>query len=158
MFFKKNAAILLFVFVVGSSVMLPLVASAATYSTPNLWPTGYWGQGGLVSCTGDYLAQDNNAHPCTSLCDLINTFINIVYFLMTIAIFVIAPILLVVGGIMIMLAGANPGMLESGKKVLTGAVIGLIIVLCSYLIVATVVKVLGVTDVGGFGGAACTPD
>lgn len=161
MFSKQNAAKILFILIVGSSIALPLVASA--YTTPNLWPTGYWGQGGLISCQGSFLnapSVNGNTPPptCTNLCDLINTFINIVYFLISIAIFIIAPISLVVGGIMIMFAGANPGMLEQGKKVLTGAVIGLAIVLCSYLIVATVLKVLGVTDVGGFGGAACTPD
>jgi hypothetical protein len=148
---KNNAAKLLFVIIVGSSVVFPLVASA--YTTPNIWPTGFWGP--LVSCTGNYLSG-SGATSCTNLCDLINTFINIVYFAMSIAIFIIAPISFVVGGIMIMFAGANPGMLETGKKVLTGAVIGLVIVLCSYLIVATVLKVLGVTGIGGFGGAACT--
>lgn len=157
MFSKKNAAVALFIVLVTSSIALPFAASAATYSPPNIWPTGYWGQGGLVSCTGNYLAS-NSGPKCTSLCDLINTATNIIYFLITIAIFIIAPISVAVGGIMIMLAGANPGMLENGKKILTGAVIGLAIVLCSYLLVATVLKVLSVTTVGGFGGAACTPD
>jgi hypothetical protein len=77
---------------------------------------------------------------------------------MTIAIFIIAPISFLAGAIMIMVSGANPGMLENGKKVLTGAVIGLVIVLCSYLIVATFLKVFNVTDIGGFGGATCSPD
>lgn len=155
MFSKKNAATLLFILIVGSSVALPLVASA--YTAPNLWgnPPGFWGP--LVSCTGNYLSG-SGATPCTNLCDLINTFVNIVYFLISIALFIIAPLSFAVGGIMIMFAGANPGMLESGKKVLTGAVIGVVIVLCSYLIVATVLKVLNITSVGGFGGAACTPD
>jgi hypothetical protein len=159
MFTKINAAKILFVLIVGSSVALPLVASA--YTTPSLWPTGYWGAGGLVSCTGNYLTGAGataGTTPCTSLCDLINTFINIVYFLMSIAIFIITPIMFIWGGIMIMLAGANPGMLETGKKIFTGTVIGLAIVLCSYLLVSTVIKVLGVTTIGGFGGAACTPN
>ena len=161
MFLKRNAAKIALIIIVGSSVIFPLVASA--YTTPPLWPTGYWGQAhddspaGLVSCTGNYL-PNSGATPCTNLCDLINTFINVVYFLMTIDIFVITPILLLVGAIMIMVSGANPGMLETGKKVFTGAVIGLVLVLCSYLIVATVLKVLGVTAIGGFGGPTCTPD
>jgi hypothetical protein len=152
---KNNAAKLLFIIIVGSSVAFPFIASA--YTTPTLWgnPPGFWGP--LVSCTGNYLPS-SGATPCKSLCDLINTFINIVYFAMSVGIFIIAPISVVIGGVMIMLAGANPGMLETGKKVLTGAVIGIVIVLCSYLIVATALKVLGVTGVGGFGGAACTPD
>jgi hypothetical protein len=152
MLLKTNAAKLLFIIIISSSVAIPLFASA--YTPPNIWPTGFWGP--LVSCTGNYLASNSGAQ-CTSLCNLINTFVNIVYFAISIALFIIAPISIVVGGIMIMFAGANPGMLENGKKVLTGAVIGVVIVLCSYLIVATFLKIFSVTAIGGFGGAGCTP-
>lgn len=156
MFSKTTAAKIVLVAIVGSSIALPLVASAA-YSTPNLWgnPPGFWGP--LVSCTGNYLSGDTGSQ-CKSLCDLINTAVNIVYFLISVALFIIAPLSVAVGGIMIMLAGANPGMLESGKKVLTGAVIGVIIVLCAYLVIATILSVLNITAIGGFGGATCTPD
>ncbi len=155
---KNIAAKMLLVVIVGSSMVLPLVASAAAYTTPNIWgtPPGYWGP--LVSCTGNYLSKNSDGTaptPCTSLCDLINTFINIVYFGMSIAIFIIAPIMVVAGGIMIMFAGANPGMLESGRKAITAAVVGLLIVLCAYLIVNTFITVLSVTGVGGFGNNSC---
>jgi hypothetical protein len=75
---------------------------------------------------------------------------------MSIAIFILAPIMVVVGGVMILMAGANPGMLESGKKAITAAVVGLIIVLCAYLIVNTFITVLSITGVGGFGTSACS--
>jgi hypothetical protein len=74
---------------------------------------------------------------------------------MSIAIFIIAPICIIVGGIMILMGGANPGMLESGKKALTGTIIGLVIVLCSYLIVNTALTVLNLTNVGGFSSSSC---
>ncbi len=157
MFLKKNAAAIALLLIIGSSVVFPLVASA--YTTPNIWgnPPGFWGP--LVSCTGNYLTgagATSGATPCTSLCDLINTFINLIYFAISIALFIIAPVAFLCGGVMIMIAGANPGMLESGKKVLTGVVVGILIVLCSYLLVATALNVLGITRVGGFGGATCT--
>jgi hypothetical protein len=155
MFSKQNAAKILFILVVGSSVAFPLIASA--YTTPNLWPTGFWGP--LVSCTGNYLSNPaGNTTPCQNLCDLINTVINIIYFILSIAIFIVTPISFVIGAIMIMMGGANPEMLGKGKKVMAGTVIGLIIVLCSYLIVATFVKALNITNIGGFGGPACTSD
>lgn len=157
MFFKKNAATVALLIIIASSVVLPLVASA--YTTPNLWgnPPGFWGP--LVSCTGNYLtgaAATAGVTPCASLCDVINTFINIVYFVISIALFIITPIAFLVGAVMIMVAGANPEMLGSGKKVLTGTVIGLIIILCSYLIVNTVLLALNVTAVGGFNGNSVT--
>jgi len=148
--------------------MLPMVSFAAsgtnaTYKTPPLWPTGFWGP--IVWCTGDYLtgkannqvAGPNGAVPaCTNLCDLVGTFINIIYLALSIAIFIITPILFVWGGIMIMFSGANPGTLETGKKILLGTVIGLAIVLCSYLLVNTALSVLNITSVGGFNGNAST--
>jgi hypothetical protein len=159
---KKTLAKITLVFIVGSSLMLPIVVAASTggtYSTPSLWPTGFWGP--LVSCTGNYIPNATNSdgspvNACQNLCDLIGTFINIIIFGMSIAIFIVMPISFLVGAIMIMVSGANPGLLQSGKKVLWGVVIGLAIVLCSYLIVNTFVTVLGITGIGGFGTSACT--
>lgn len=173
---KKITATILFVFIAGSLAALPLVSSAAqtqsgtnvSYTTPPLWPTGFWGP--ITWCTGSSIATANptpsptpgtagkTPPTCTNLCDLIGTFINAIYLLLSIAIFIFTPVLLVWGGVMIMLAGANPGMLETGKKILTGTVIGLAIVLCSYLLVNTVLSVLSVTSVGGFNGnpASCS--
>ena len=169
---KKIAATILFIFIAGSLAALPLISSAAAnssgnvaYTTPALWPTGFWGP--VVWCTGNYLTGTGNNQlsvngstppACNNLCDLIGTFINAIYLLLSIAIFILTPIFLVWGGVMIMLAGANPGMLETGKKILTGTAISLAIVLCSYLLVNTVLSVLNVTDVGGFNGnpSSCT--
>jgi len=173
---KNNAAKILLVLVLGSLATLPMISFAAqaqggsgvSYKTPSLWPTGYWGP--IAWCTGSFIATANptpsptpgtagNTPPtCTNLCDLIGTFLNVVYLLMSIAIFIATPILFVWGGVMIMFAGANPGMLETGKKILTGTVIGLAIVLCAYLLVNTVLSVLKISSVGGFNGnsAACS--
>lgn len=156
MFLKKNAAKILLILIVGSSIALPLVslaASGGSYSTPSLWPKGFWGP--IVWCTGNYIqgaSQVGQPATCTNLCDLIGTFINVIYLGMSIAIFIITPIGIIWGGIMIMLSGANPGMLESGKKILLGTVIGLLIVLFAYLIVNTALAVLKVTSVGSFNG------
>lgn len=165
---KNLLAKIILLVLVGSSLMLPVAAMAAqdsggnsvSYSTPSLWPTGYWGP--LVWCTGNYLSNGQVANPdgttppsCTSLCDLIGTFINVIYFAMSIGIFIVTPISLVIGSIMVMISGANPEMLGTGKKVLFSTVIGLAIVLCSYLLVATAISVLGITGVGGFNASAC---
>lgn len=135
-----------------AGILIPYISFAAAYATPNLWPSGFWGP--LVSCTGNYLSGRN---PCTNLCDLIGTAINIIYFAMSIGIFIAAPVLFVAGGIMMMIAGPNPGMLDKAKKLFTGTLVGLLIILCSYLIINTFVTVVGIQGVGGFlGNAACT--
>ncbi|MGD1003727.1 MAG: hypothetical protein ABR884_04115 [Minisyncoccia bacterium] len=166
---KNILAKILLVFIIATSAMLPMVSFAssggATYKTPSIWPTGYWGP--IVWCTGDYLpnAQQPNQQvavngsapaACTNLCDLIGTAINVIYLLMSIALFFIAPVLMVWGGVTMMFAGANPGSLETGKKILTGTVIGIAIVLCSYLLINTVLGALQVTAIGGFNGNSNT--
>jgi hypothetical protein len=168
---KNLLAKLALIVIVGSTLAIPFAAMAAvdqsgntvSYQPPSLWPTGYWGKGGLVSCIGDYIPYGTgqgqspvlgNPPVCNNLCDLMDTIINIIYFVMSIAIFIITPLMFVTGAIMIMVSGANPEMLGTGKRILKGTVIGLAIVLCSYLIVATVINVLGITGVGGFGGTA----
>ncbi|HUC02197.1 MAG TPA: pilin [Candidatus Paceibacterota bacterium] len=155
---KSTAAKIALIIVIGSSVALPLAASAAangTWTMPSLWPTGYWAPNGLISCTGNYLAS-NSGPQCTDLCDLLETVINVLYFGMTIALFVIAPLMFVVGGIMLLMAGASPEMISAGKKALTATVIGIVIVLCAYLIVNTVVTILNISGVGGFNAASCS--
>jgi hypothetical protein len=160
---KNILAKTLLVFIIATSAMLPIVSFASqggtAYKTPSLWPTGFWGP--VVWCTGDYLTGTagnqvavNGGQPpaCTNLCDLIGTVVNVIYLLMSIALFFIAPILMVWGGVTIMFAGANPGSLETGKKILLGTVVGIVIVLCSYLLINTVLGALSVTAVGGFNG------
>jgi hypothetical protein len=158
---KKTLAKILLVFIIGASTVLPMVSFASSggtaYKVPSLWPTGYWGP--IVWCTGNYIQgatqvalPTGQPAACTNLCDLVGTVINVIYLLMSIALFAIAPVLMVWGGVTIMFAGANPGSLETGKKILTGTVIGIAIVLCSYLIINTVLGALKVTTIGGFNG------
>ena len=108
----------------------------------------YWATGGLISCTGNYMNASptgpygaGSNPPCRSVCDLIQTFVNIIYFAITICLFVLSPIFFAVGGIMMMVSGANPEMLSKGKSVLLSTVIGIAVVLCSYMLVFTFVGI-----------------
>jgi len=129
---------------------LPLLASAA--QLPNVWdPTSI--KGPLVSCTGDVAGISQNPaglNPCQSLCDLVFTVVNDIYVGIAVVIWIILPISFIVGGIMYMLGGANPGLLTTAKSTLKGAVIGAIIVLCAYLLIATFVQFMKISNIGGF--------
>lgn len=60
----------------------------------------------------------------------------------------LALLAFVVGGVMMLVSAGNREWVERGRKTLTGAVIGLIIVFASYTIVMFIVKnVLGITGV-----------
>ena len=113
-------------------LLVPLVSSAASFP--------YWGKGGLVSCTGGILSDTPNAGnlpTCTSLCDLFKTGQNIIYFMMTLAVLAIAPIMIVIGGIMMLISAGSETQVSSGRKMVTGAVIGIAIALGAFIIVNT---------------------
>jgi len=131
---------------------LPLLASAATvsYAPPSVWdPTTI--KGPLVSCTGDIAGiTGSKLPPCINLCMLIITIVSDIYVGVAFVIWIILPIAFVAGGIMYMLGGANPNLLTTAKSTLKGAVIGAIIVICAYLLIATFVQFMKISNIGGF--------
>jgi len=136
--------------------ILALAAPAIGQVHSNVWDPATLA-GPLVTCTGDYNPADGNTAACTSLCNLIDTFENIIYFGITLVIWIFVPIAFATGGVMFMLARGNPEKASEAKKVLTGTLIGLGIVLCAYLIVSVFVGVLNIAGVGGFGAStACS--
>src|ERR1700722_6279802 len=114
-------------------------------------------QGPLVICTGVPTTGGPIQKTCNNLCDLVAEIANVIYFVIAVVIWIIMPILVCVGGIMIMLAGSNPEMIGRAKKTISGAIWGVVIVLCAWLIVYTFIAAFGNLGqyVGGFGQAAC---
>ena len=58
----------------------------------------------------------------------------------------LAVFIIVVGGIMFYFGGGKPDLLNRGKKLITGALIGLLLIYGAYMIVGTFLSVLGVTE------------
>lgn len=146
----------------------PMSAIAANYKVPNIWPIGFWGP--IVSCTGNVYNTNSvisggasssipysvNNNACTSLCDLVNTTINLIYFGISFALFIITPILFAWGGIKFMISQGDPNGISEAKKILTGTLVGLLIVLGAWLIVNTIISFLGIINVGGFSLKSCS--
>ncbi len=140
------------------AVMSPFVAFGASAAVKsNVWNPSIL-QGPLVTCLG---SGTNPAVPytCTSVCDFVSTFANVVYFFIGVVIWIIAPIMVAISGIMLMLSQGNPGKRDNARKMITGTVVGLLIVISAYLIIYTFIKVIGGTTlsqyIGGFGTNAC---
>lgn len=102
-------------------LLLPIVASAAQVSLP------YFGgkDAPFVSCNGAN---------CTT-CDLFETGQRVIYFGMTLVLFVFGPIMVTIGGLMMLIAGGSEDRFSTGKKMATGAVVGILIALGAFLIV-----------------------
>ena len=69
---------------------------------------------------------------------------SIILYLLTIA-GILAVLFIVIGGFQYILSGANEELAERGKKTLKNAVIGLVIIILSYVIVNVIAKALGAT-------------
>jgi len=113
----KILLILLFI-----GLTLPMVASAFL-------------SGPIVECGTKEANRD-----CT-LCDIFVMVKNIIKFLMDLII-VIAPVFVVIGGIIILTGGIKPDQIALGKKIITSALVGIVIALLSWVILGTLFNVL----------------
>jgi|GEM_PF-908689 len=92
--------------------------------------------GGLVPCSG----------PDCEACHVVELVDNILDFLFEIGV-IIGTILIVVGGFYLLTSGGDTGKRSKGKSIITNVIIGLIIMLTSWLIVDTVMKTFVSDDV-----------
>ncbi len=98
-------------------------------------PAAVFAQGGLVPCGGP------GQNPC-SICDFGILIINITNFLIYKIAIPLAGLMIVVGGLMIMIGSTSESRVTTGKKILTNAIIGMVIVFISWLLVDSAIKVL----------------
>lgn len=125
---------------VWTALMLPGLALAHTEADPiSIWPTGYW--------ESIFEGVCGNSGICTSICDLIHLIQHVVYWALSFLIFIVVPITLVWGGIRILTAAGSADKLETGKKIITGAIIGALLGLGAFLIINFFFIILGVGDV-----------
>ncbi len=108
----------------------PLAASAQQVSFP-YWPSA---QTPLLPCTG---------LDCVNLCQLLILFQHLIYFGMTIAVEIAAPIFLIWGGILILISGGSQERLSKGKTVLTSTLVGIVLSLGAFLIMSTFLWLVG---------------
>jgi hypothetical protein len=127
------------------TLFLPSVAAAHDIGIP------YWGgkDNPILACTGNPLDENDKRPPCKNLCDVFHTFQHAIYFGITLVLFALAPIMFLAGGIMVVLGGANPNVISTGKNILWSTVIGVAVALGSFVIIATFLWLVGNKKVGG---------
>lgn len=137
--FKKIFGISL-LFIVGSFVFMNL----ASAQTINIWKGAYNCREYVGDKCTTYYSGDNtcNVSPggC-SLCNGLQVAVNIVNNLTTLAIAITVG-MTVYGAIRLMLSGGSEEMVKNARGIITSAVIGLIVVLCGWLIINTFVHIL----------------
>ena len=96
------------------------------------------GQTGIVRC-----GQDTSC-PC-EICDFFAMLVRIYDFIVKMIATPLAVIAIIIGAILMMISAGNPNLMSTGKKVLYSAIIGLVLVFCSYLIIDFILHALGYT-------------
>ena len=144
---------------------IPLLSHAQGGLVPCGFDTNDDGQVRNIDLNGDGKIQTGIDHIETcQLChgfQLVNNILNWVLFVL---IPIIAPIFIVIGGIMMLVAGGtpvqifeqtgsqgNPRLYNQAKAVITAVVVGLIIVYTAYVVLSTILTSLGVADWTGLG-------
>jgi hypothetical protein len=135
-------------------LLLPAIVFACNANS-NVWNISIL-KGPLITCTGAGAVGGTDQKNCTDFCDLICTSANVIYFGIGVVLWIIMPIMFAWSGLMLILSRGNPNGTSNARKMLTGTVIGLLIVLCAYIIVYTFVNVLNISGVGGFTNPSCT--
>lgn len=117
----------IFLVLIISGLVFPIVSSAGDLSGP------------LVQC-----GTKANRASCT-FCDLFKMVQTIIDFITT-GIFILAVLFIIIGGLTILFAGAVPSNLELGKKMITNAVIGVVIALLAWTVINMIFNTLVSTD------------
>jgi len=138
---KKTIVFLLLVIFIGN-LLFSFSVLAGEYE-------GYGGTvkyEGLVPCGKSSVGPNEDEevkNPC-QLCHLFVMLDGIIDFVLLDILPWIIILMILIAGIMFYFAGGNPSLLLQAKKLITSVVIGVTIILCAYLIIGTVLTVLGV--------------
>lgn len=92
---------------------------------------------GLVPCGGE-------GESLCNICFLFKLLENVMSFLVNM-VGIIATLFLVVGGIVLVVSGANKGLYETGKKIVTNTIIGTAIVIMAWIGINTILTIAGFT-------------
>ncbi len=106
-------------------------------------PPGTWECLGGANAGNTCIDDSNcgNQTVCTK-CELLHLVKNVIDFIMIAAAPILATVFFVIAGIYLMLGGANPGMLSTGKRMFKDTFIGILIVMLAWLITNTLIQTL----------------
>lgn len=101
-------------------------------------------EGPIVPCGG------SDAPPC-QFCHIFILLANIINFVLTCLTPIIAGLMLIIGGLYLLAAGANPQTLNQAKSVITAAIIGLVIIFLAWVFLNTLLDFMGIQEWTGLG-------
>lgn len=100
-------------------------------------------EGGLVPC-GRKIDKDGFlVCPCQidHILILVRNIFNFIVYYISIP---LAGLLIIIGGTILIISAGNPGLAALGKRILWGAIIGILLIWCAWLIIYTLLLIMGV--------------
>lgn len=86
------------------------------------------------------------ANDACSFCDFFDVIGRIVQIIMLRIAPLVATLMLAIGGVMLLFAGADPHVLQTAKGIIKSTVIGLAVILTAFLIVGTILNAVGLAE------------
>jgi len=143
---SKKIFVIATLFLLLSLILVPEFAMAWSIGEP-IVPQSC-GVGTPIDCCNDNPPCDNPSCSC-GITEFFIMLSNVYSFIVWEIATPLAIIALTIGGIIMMMSAGNPNLLGMGKKIFYSAVIGLVLVFCSYLIINFIVATLaGCPDSG----------
>lgn len=107
---------------------------------------------GLPDFNGPFVICGTSTTKDCTLCDIFKTAQLIIDTIIGFLAIIAVPILIAAGGFMILLYGANPNLLNTGKTIIKNAIIGLIIALLAWTVINMIFNTFVNTDTTKFPG------
>ena len=98
-----------------------------------------------ISANADGIVPCGNGTTQCTISDFFTMLVNIYNFIVLQIATPLAVIAIVIGAILMMISAGNPDLMGKGKKILYAAIIGLVLVFCSWLIINFIMTTLGYT-------------
>lgn len=113
-----------------------------------------------IICNPDVFIDESNGGenglvPCGNVncCKIDHIFIllnNIFNFIVRWIAIPLAILMITIGGVMILISAGNPNLANLGKNILRWAIIGLVLVFCSWVIINFILTALGYQNIGSW--------
>jgi len=97
-------------------------------------------------CEGPIVPCGREGTPPCTLCHLFEIFNNILEFLLTCVVPIIGGAMLVFGGAVFLISGADPNLFAKAKGIVTATIVGIIIVFSSWVLLNTFLTFIGIAE------------
>lgn len=137
---KKAILFLLFV-LLSSSILVPFLAkSQSLYRSDSIIQCG---NGDPIITQGPDKGKPNPAFKACQLSDFFKMLFSLYGLVVKYFVTTISIIAITIGGLLMIVSPANPNLYATGRKTVTWAIIGLVLVFGSYLIINVILNLLG---------------